>query len=92
VMSTFATLLVVPSVFAFVIGNQVASSPSAYPGDPESRHYDPHAFDGQGQAGHAGPEAAHGEGSSAPPEWQADENGNGPGDSHGPGAGPESVH
>jgi hypothetical protein len=63
--------------------NQVARSPSAYPGDPESRHYDPHAFDGQG---HAAPAAAHGEGTSVPSEWQADENG------HGTGAGPQTFH
>ncbi len=36
VMSTFATLLVVPSIFAVVIGNKVARSPSIYPDDPES--------------------------------------------------------
>ena len=36
VMSTFATLLVLPSVFALVIGKKVAHSPSIYPDDPES--------------------------------------------------------
>ncbi len=41
VMSTFATLLVVPSVFALVIGRRKAASPSIYPHDPESAHYDP---------------------------------------------------
>ncbi len=41
VMSTFATLLVLPSIFAVVIGNKVARSPSIYPDDPESAHYDP---------------------------------------------------
>ncbi len=41
VMSTFATLLVVPSIFAIVIGRKVARSPSIYPDDPDSRHYDP---------------------------------------------------
>jgi multidrug efflux pump subunit AcrB len=41
VMSTFATLLVVPSIFAIVIGQQKARSPSVYPDDPESKHYDP---------------------------------------------------
>ncbi len=95
VMSTFATLLVVPSIFAVVIGNQVARSPSTYPGDPDSRHYDPHAFDDQhqaGHAGHAGAEAGHGEASSSPPEWDADGNGNGPGDVHGTGAGPDAFH
>ena len=41
VMSTFATLLVLPSIFAIVIGGKVARSPSMYPDDPESAHYDP---------------------------------------------------
>jgi multidrug efflux pump subunit AcrB len=45
VMSTFATLLVLPSVFAIVIGRSVARSPSVYPGDPDSTHYDPHAYE-----------------------------------------------
>src|SRR5206468_3180027 len=41
VMSTFATLFVLPSVFALVIGQKVAVSPSLYPDDPQSKHYDP---------------------------------------------------
>ena len=41
VMSTFATLLVLPSIFALVIGRKVARSPSIYPDDPDSTHYDP---------------------------------------------------
>jgi multidrug efflux pump subunit AcrB len=45
VMSTFATLLVLPSVFAVVIGNRQFRSPSMYPDDRESIHYDPHVFD-----------------------------------------------
>ena len=44
VMSTFATLLVLPSIFAVVIGQKVARSPSIYPDDPESAHYDPHVL------------------------------------------------
>jgi hypothetical protein len=55
VMSTFATLLVVPSIFALVIGKRVARSPSIYPDDPESSHYDPNVYAGQGHAGHADP-------------------------------------
>ncbi len=51
VMSTFATLLVLPSIFAVVIGHKVARSPSIYPDDPESPHYDPHVFTGEGQSG-----------------------------------------
>jgi multidrug efflux pump subunit AcrB len=53
VMSTFATLLVVPSIFALVIGRNVARSPSIYPDDPESSHFDPNAFAGHGQSGQA---------------------------------------
>ena len=41
VMSTFATLLVLPSIFALVIGGKEPLSPSLYPGNPESAHYDP---------------------------------------------------
>ena len=44
VMSTFATLLVLPSIFALVIGRRVARSPSIYPDDPESTHYDPDCY------------------------------------------------
>jgi hypothetical protein len=43
-MSTFATLLVLPSIFALVVGRRVAKSPSIYPDDPESAHYDPLVF------------------------------------------------
>ena len=43
-MSTFATLLVVPSVFALVIGKRAFRTPSIYPDDPESTHYDPTVF------------------------------------------------
>jgi multidrug efflux pump subunit AcrB len=41
VMSTVATLLVLPSVFAILIGRSVARSPSVYPDDPDSAHHDP---------------------------------------------------
>jgi predicted RND superfamily exporter protein len=44
VMSTFATLLVVPSIFGVLIGRKVARSPSLYPDDPESPWYDPLVF------------------------------------------------
>ena len=44
VMSTFATLLVLPSIFALVIGKKGPRSPSIYPDDPESKHYDPSVF------------------------------------------------
>ena len=51
VMSTVATLLVVPSIFALVIGRKAAHSPSIYPDDPGSPHYDPEAFAGEGKSG-----------------------------------------
>ncbi len=44
VMSTFATLLVLPSIFALVIGRNEPRSPSVYPGNPDSSHYDPQLF------------------------------------------------
>jgi multidrug efflux pump subunit AcrB len=44
VMSTFATLLVLPSVFAIVIGRKVSRSPSIYPDDPNSAYYDPFLY------------------------------------------------
>jgi Cu/Ag efflux pump CusA len=39
VVSTFATLLIVPAVFALLIGNRPAVSPSVHPDDPKSVHY-----------------------------------------------------
>ncbi|MDR3622927.1 MAG: efflux RND transporter permease subunit [Paludisphaera borealis] len=53
VMSTFATLLVVPSIFAVVMGRSVPRSPSIYPDDPESLHYDPLVFAPVEHSGHA---------------------------------------
>ncbi len=44
VMSTFATLLVLPSIFALVVGRKVACSPSIYPDDAESEYFDPRVF------------------------------------------------
>jgi multidrug efflux pump subunit AcrB len=44
VMSTFATLLVVPSIFAVVIGSKKSRSPSIYPDDPQSTWYDPQVY------------------------------------------------
>jgi multidrug efflux pump subunit AcrB len=39
VLSTFATLLIVPSIFAVVIGRKVARSPSISPEDPASKYF-----------------------------------------------------
>jgi hypothetical protein len=58
VMSTFATLLVVPSIFALVVGRSKYHSPSVYPDDRDSAHYDPHALEGEGGSGADGPPAA----------------------------------
>jgi multidrug efflux pump subunit AcrB len=49
VMSTFATLLVVPSIFAVVIGKGTATSPSIHPADPTSRYYSPEFFANPGR-------------------------------------------
>src|SRR5262249_41295243 len=43
-MSTVATLLILPSVFALVMGRSVARSPSIYPDDKDSAHYDPDCY------------------------------------------------
>jgi hypothetical protein len=48
VMSTFATLLVLPSIFAVVIGRKVPGSVSLYPGNPESAHHDPELYEEPG--------------------------------------------
>jgi multidrug efflux pump subunit AcrB len=50
VVSTFATLFVVPSVFALLIGRRPSISASVHPDDPESQHYDPQVS-GPGEAG-----------------------------------------
>ena len=59
VMSTFATLLVLPSIFAVVIGKRVARSPSIYPDDRESAHYDPNVFADEVDQGDHGEPTAH---------------------------------
>jgi multidrug efflux pump subunit AcrB len=66
VMSTFATLLVVPSIFALVIGRKVPESASIYPDDPASPNYDPNAFAGRGEAGHAAANTNGGENHAEP--------------------------
>jgi multidrug efflux pump subunit AcrB len=40
-VSTFATLFIVPSAFALLMGRRRAASPSVHPDDPSSAHYDP---------------------------------------------------
>ncbi len=40
-LATFATLLVLPAVFALLLGRASSQSPSLDPDDPQSTHYDP---------------------------------------------------
>src|SRR5262245_22512194 len=47
VVSTFATLFIVPSVFALLMGSQTPQSPSLHPDDPESAHYDPEGHEAE---------------------------------------------
>ena len=87
VMSTFATLLVVPSIFAVVIGKKVARSPSIYPDDPESAHYDPNVYAEQAHAGH---DAAH---PAVAADSIAGENGDAPDGGLAPGSEPDApIH
>ena len=53
VVSTFATLLIVPAMFAVVMGNQKKVSPSMDPDDAGGRYFDPDGLDGT--AAHGGP-------------------------------------
>jgi predicted RND superfamily exporter protein len=75
VMSTFATLLVIPSIFSVVIGSKKFQSPSIYPLDDQSVHFDRDAFpdenptasEGQDRhEGHAGNGTQDGGGERAP--------------------------
>ena len=80
VMSTFATLLVIPSIFAVVIGKRKAKSPSIYPDDPESSHYDPNVY----------ADRAHG-GEAAGPQHSNESGNHGDGDvGYGPKAAPDA--
>jgi multidrug efflux pump subunit AcrB len=93
VMSTFATLLVLPSIFALVIGRKVAHSPSIYPGDPESAHYDPMVFATEGQSGHpgtSGEEVTPRVDQSGPPRPHSHGRGQAEGGDHAPGSDPDA--
>jgi multidrug efflux pump subunit AcrB len=50
VMSTVATLLVLPSIFAVVIGRSVPRAATLYPGDMDSALYDPRLFDDKSES------------------------------------------
>ncbi|WP_435016287.1 efflux RND transporter permease subunit [Tundrisphaera sp. TA3] len=52
-MSTVATLLILPSIFTVLMGSSTPKSPSLYPDDRESPHYDPDVFALDGHAGSA---------------------------------------
>jgi len=62
VMSTIATLLVVPSIFAVVIGSKQSMSPSLYPDDKESLYYDPNFYSETSPEGDTGHVPTHGSG------------------------------
>jgi multidrug efflux pump subunit AcrB len=81
VLSTAATLLIVPSIFALVIGRKVAASPSLSPVDPESPHYDPELVGSEDEP--AG-EPDRSDGEDAPPSPHRDDVGKREGDSGAP--------
>ena len=85
VMSTFATLLVLPSIFAIVIGRKVARSPSIYPGDRRARTTIPWSMQAISQAGH---EAAPPEIPTGPPFGPGNVNG---GNGHAPDGDPSPA-
>jgi multidrug efflux pump subunit AcrB len=62
-MSTFVTLFIVPSVFALLMGQAKPRSPSLYPDDPDSSHYDPEGREdnpsGEHAAAHPAPVEGH---------------------------------
>jgi multidrug efflux pump subunit AcrB len=62
VVSTFATLFIVPSVFALLMGQRTARAPSLDPDDPASAHYDPDGREPEAThpaASHSGPPEDH---------------------------------
>jgi len=64
VMSTIGTLLFLPSIFALVVGRKAYRSPSLYPGNPDSAHYDAELVEGgNGREEGADEEAEQG------PDW-----------------------
>jgi multidrug efflux pump subunit AcrB len=57
-VSTFATLLILPAIFSIVMGSKKYRSPSQHPDDPESRFRDPSSTAGQQGDSHAEPPPA----------------------------------
>jgi multidrug efflux pump subunit AcrB len=87
VMSTFATLLVLPSIFALVIGRSASRSPSIYPDDTHSPYYDPLLNVPVEESGHV-PASAN---EPFAPHAQPDNHIRGTGDGHPPGATPDAL-
>ncbi len=84
VMSTVATLLIVPSIFAIVIGKKKAVSSSIHPDDPDSEHFVPPAAADESMSDE---EDASDSASSQP---QTDEHRRSPDGGHAPGPAPFS--
>ena len=84
VMSTVATLLVVPSIFAIVIGKKKAVSSSIHPNDPDSEHFVPPSDAGESISD----EEDDSESASSQP--QTDEHRGSPDGGHAPGPAPFS--
>ena len=84
VMSTVATLLILPSIFAIVIGKKKAVSSSIHPDDPDSEHFVPPAAADESMSDE---EDASDSASSQP---QTDEHRRSPDGGHAPGPAPFS--
>jgi multidrug efflux pump subunit AcrB len=70
--ATFATLMILPHVFAVVLGKSKAVSPSLHPMDKESKHYDPSGGADTLVAHHGGAEHSSHTGESAHPGHGSD--------------------
>jgi hypothetical protein len=57
--ATIATLMILPHVFAVVLGKSKAVSPSLHPMDKDSKHYDPTGGADTHVAHHGGEHAPH---------------------------------
>jgi predicted RND superfamily exporter protein len=72
VVSTMSTLLVLPAVFAIVMGKSQSRSPSVHPDDPESAHYDPDALAEQSRTAAVNVDGVHASTSKIPVEIPAE--------------------
>ena len=91
VMSTAATLLVVPSIFAIVIGRKKAHSPSISPEDSGSPHYDAEALASDEKYGDKDPPHDGQPIASRPRPAPNGQTANGSHSGHEPGASPEML-